>query len=55
MNIITKVIYLDFQTAFDMIPHQKGLSNLSSLEIKDKFLLWLNKSKYDRKCKGREM
>lgn len=55
MNIITKLVYLDFQTAFDMIPHQKGLRKLSCLEIKDKFLLWLNKSKYDRKCEDRKM
>lgn len=55
MNIITKLVFLDFQTAFDMIPHQKGLRKLSCLEIKDKFLLWLNKSKYDRKCEDRKM
>lgn len=55
MNTITKLVYLDFQMAFDMIHHQKGLRKLNCLEIKDKFLLWFNKSKYDRKCKDKKM
>lgn len=55
MIIITKLIYLDFQTAFDMIPYQKDFRKLSCLKIKDKFLLWLSKSKRDRKCKDGKM
>lgn len=55
MNIITKLVYLDFQIAFDMILHQKGLRKLSCLEIKDNFFFWLNKSKIVRKCRDGRM
>lgn len=55
MNIITKLVYLDFRIAFDMILHQKGLRKISCLEIKDNFFLWVNKSKIDRKCRDGKM
>lgn len=55
MIIITKLIYLDFQTAFDMIPYQKDFSKLSCLKIKDKFLLRFSKNKCDRKRKDGKM
>ena len=35
------VIYLDFQKAFDSVPHQRLLSNLRSYGVAGKLLAWI--------------
>ena len=44
-----EVIYLDFQKAFDSIPHQRLLLKLSSFGIHGNLLLWIKEFLSNRK------
>ena len=43
------VVYLDFQKAFDKVPHQRLLSKLNSHGIKGQILLWIKNWLINRK------
>ena len=43
------IVYLDFQKAFDKVPHQRLLSKLSSYGIKGQVLLWIENWLINRK------
>ena len=47
-NIPVDAIYLDFQKAFDTVPHKRLLSKLSGYGIKDNVLNWIQDFLHDR-------
>ena len=42
------IIYLDFQTAFDKVPHQRLLLKLKAHGIRDGIINWIEKWLVDR-------
>jgi hypothetical protein len=46
------VIYLDFQKAFDKVPHVRLLAKLEAVGIKGKLLDWIKKMAHWTKTKG---
>ena len=43
------IIYLDFQNAFDKVPHQRLLLNLEAHGIGDGIIDWIEKWRTDRR------
>ena len=38
---VVDTIYLDFQKAFDTIPHRRSMRKLQSYDVKDRILTWI--------------